>query len=183
MVALAYAAIGPALFQKHADGTAGLSARILTAPYRLGAFVNSRLWTHNDERPAEIADNVWIGRFPTAAELRAGGFKAVVDLAAEFSAPRFGGSWRAVPMLDLVAPPPEKLAEGADAIEGARPRGPVLVCCALGYGRSAASAATWLLRSGRAGTPADAVAHLKTVRPRLALSAAQLAAIAKAASQ
>jgi protein-tyrosine phosphatase len=83
-------------------------------------------------------------------------------------------------MLDLVAPSPESLAEAADAIETARARGPVLVCCALGYGRSAAALATWLVRSKRSPSLADAVARLRAARPRLALSLAQLAAIEKA---
>jgi membrane-associated phospholipid phosphatase len=53
LVALAYAAVGPALFEKRADGEAGLSIRILTAPYRLAAFANSRLWTRHEEAAHE----------------------------------------------------------------------------------------------------------------------------------
>jgi hypothetical protein len=180
MVGLAYAAIGPALFQKYSDGHASLAARILPAPYRLGAFLNSRLWTRRDAKPALIADGVSIGRFPTGADLREAGFRSVVDLTSEFVAPHFGGSWHCVAMLDLVAPPTQRLVEAAEAVERARPNGPVLVCCALGYGRSAAAAATWLLRTRRSATIADAVSRLRAARPRLALSAAQMAAIEEA---
>jgi protein-tyrosine phosphatase len=183
MVGLAYAAIGPALFQKYPDGHASLAARILTAPYRLGAFLNSRLWTRRDAKPALIADGVSLGRFPTGADLREAGLRSVVDLTSEFAAPRFGGSWRCVAMLDLVAPPAPRLVEAAEAIERARPNGPVLVCCALGYGRSAAAAATWLLRTRRCASLEDAVSRLRAARPRLALSAAQKAAIEEAARE
>ncbi|SDR63061.1 Dual specificity phosphatase, catalytic domain [Rhizobiales bacterium GAS113] len=184
MVASGYAAIGPALFQKRRDGGMSVSARLLLAPYRLCAFVNSRLWTYGDAKPALIAEGLHIGRFPTSAELRRGKFRCVVDLTAEFAAPRFAsnlaGRWQSVPMLDLVAPPPDALIEAATAIERARPQGPILVCCALGYGRSVAAVATWLIRSGRARDVAEAAAQLKAARPRLALSRAQLAAIAEA---
>ncbi len=183
MVALAYVAIGPAVFEKHADGTAGLSARILTLPYRLGAFVNSRLWTRRDTEPALVADGVSIGRFPTGHDLQRGGFRAVVDLTAEFAAPRFAGGWRTIPMLDLVAPKPERLAEATAAIEAVRPEGPVLVCCALGYGRSAAALVTWLVRTRRSASVGDAVSRLRAARPRLALSSAQLEAIEKAVAR
>ncbi|MFI5015879.1 MAG: phosphatase PAP2/dual specificity phosphatase family protein [Hyphomicrobiales bacterium] len=183
MVALAYFAIGPALFQKRADGAMSLSARLLLAPYRLGAFLNSRFWTRHDAAPAPVIDDVWLGRFPTSRDLRRGGFLGVVDLTAEFMAPAFSGNWRALPMLDLVAASPTELASSADAIERARSAGPVLVCCALGYGRSVAAVAAWLLRSGRAASVTKAIESLREARPRLVLSPAQLAAIEKAARE
>lgn len=181
MVALAYAVIGPALFQKRENGDVSFAARILLAPYRLGAFINSRLWTRRDRKPAMISDGVSIGRFPTKRDLRDSGFRSVIDLTAEFAGPSSTNGWRAFPMLDLVAPPPETLAEAADAIEAARIQGPALVCCALGYGRSVAAVASWLLRTRRCGTAAEAISLLKRARPRLALSGAQVAAIEKAA--
>jgi protein-tyrosine phosphatase len=181
MVALAYAAIGPMLFQKRGNGEVSIAAQILLAPYRLGAFVNSWLWTRRDRRPAMISDDVSIGRFPTKRDLRASDFRSVIDLTAEFAAPSCTKDWRAIPMLDLAAPPPENLVQAADAIEAARTHGPTLVCCALGYGRSVAAVATWLLRTRRCGTVAEAVSLLKMARPRLALSDAQVAAIEKAA--
>jgi len=180
MVAAAYAAIGPALFQKRRDGRLSLAARLLTAPYRLCAFVNSRLWTRHDAKPATVVDGLDIGRFPSRAGLKRAAYRNVVDLTAEFAAPRFAGNWRAVPMLDLVAPPADALIEAANAIERALPQGPLLVCCALGYGRSVAAVATWFIRSGVARDVDEAVARLKAARPRLSLTQAQLAAIEEA---
>ncbi len=59
------------------------------------------------------------------------------------------GGWVSLPMLDLVAPTPEALRRAAAAIEAAqREARPVLVCCALGYGRSVAALLVWLVLTG-----------------------------------
>ncbi len=84
-------------------------------------------------------------------------------------------------MLDLVAPEPHLLRAAAAAIEDARARGPVLVCCALGYSRSAAALATWLVAYGHADSVAAAVARIRAARPRIVLGDDAMAAIARAA--
>jgi protein-tyrosine phosphatase len=73
-------------------------------------------------------------------------------------------------MLDLVAPAPDKLRTIAETIERARTVEPLLVCCALGYGRSAAAVATWLLITGRASSTEDAIARISSTGARVALS-------------
>ena len=45
-----------------------------------------------------------------------------------------------------------------------RARGPVLVCCALGYSRSACAVAAWLLATGRAATVDAALARVRAAR-------------------
>src|SRR5262249_48028969 len=137
-----------------------------------------RLWTRNEKRSVEIADGVWLGRFPAAADCRH--FKSIVDLTCEFPRATFNGSWAAFPMLDLVAPEPASLRAAAHQIEKARAHGPVLVCCALGYGRSAATLAVWLVRTGRTPDLHMALSQLRQKRPRLALNARQLRAVADA---
>jgi protein-tyrosine phosphatase len=84
-------------------------------------------------------------------------------------------------MLDLVVPVPKQLARAAAEIEQARSAGRVLVCCALGYSRSAAAVATWLLMSGRAVSVDAAIAEIRRARPRIALDAGARAAIVQAA--
>ena len=62
------------------------------------------------------------------------------------------------------------------ALSAARP---TLLCCALGYGRSATVAAAWLLASGRAAGVDDAMAMVRRARPGAVLTPAhrrQLAA-------
>lgn len=177
-VAAAYLGFGPSLFAKGADGCVDGATRLILLPYRLGARLNIYLWARKDPARVEVADGVWLGRFPTAAECRSVG--AVVDMTSEFPRRAFDGDWSCVPMLDLVAPEAAALRSAADKIESARRHGPVLVCCALGYGRSAAALAVWLVRSGRAADPAAALAHLKKMRPRLAVSPQQNRAVTEA---
>ncbi|QGM47981.1 serine/threonine protein phosphatase [Methylocystis heyeri] len=177
MVSLAYGALGPRAFAKDVDGRMSFSARILFAPYLIGVFVNSRLWTRGEPRRVEVTGGVFLGRVPAAGDLD--GVATVIDLCAEYSRPPGDVVWRAFPSLDLVAPDVDLLRRAADAIEtSARP---TLVVCALGYGRSVAALAVWLVRSQRAKTIAEALDRLRRVRPRLAPRPAQIAAMKEAA--
>ena len=81
----------------------------------------------------------------------------------------------------MTVPPPAILSTAAEAIERARARGPVLVCCALGYSRSAAAIACWGLLSGRYASLDDAIEAIRRVRPRIVLDDASRAAIVAAA--
>ena len=62
---------GPAGFQKDADGRMSLAARLLLAPYLVGALVNSRAWTRHEPAPVAIGDGVWLGRIPWHARPQA----------------------------------------------------------------------------------------------------------------
>jgi protein-tyrosine phosphatase len=85
-------------------------------------------------------------------------------------------------MLDLVSPPPAQLRDAAATIERGRASGPVLVCCALGYSRSAATVATWLLASNSGRSTTEAIDRIRQARPRIVIDPAMHAAIATAAS-
>lgn len=180
LVAANYAVFGPEGFQKGADGRMSLAARLLLAPYLVAAFVNSRSWTRRERAPVAIAEDVWLGRIPLPRE--AAGFATVVDLCAEL--PGGGtGRWTCIPMLDLVPPNPAQLRDAAASIERGRSGGPVLVCCALGYSRSAATVATWLVRSNGHTTVGDAIDRIRKVRPRIVIGSALREAIASAAER
>jgi hypothetical protein len=179
LVALAYAGLGTAVFQKRADGRLTMAARWLLAPYLGAAWINSRLWTRRVPQPLPVLDGVWLGRIPCTALPTP--LVGVVDACAELSCCAPGAAYAGVPMLDLVVPEPEQLREAAEAIERLRTHGPVLVCCALGYSRSAASVATWLLLSGRAAGADAAVAIVRAARPGIVLGKAHLRAITVAA--
>jgi len=181
LVALAYAGLGTAVFQKRADGRLTMAARWLLAPYLAAAWINSRLWTRSAPQPVEVAGGVWLGRIPCAA--LPAPLRGVVDACAELSCKAPGAAHASVPMLDLVVPTPAQLAEAADAIEALRAQGPLLVCCALGYSRSAASVATWLLRTGRVRSAAEAVARVRAARPSIVLHDVHLQTIAAAATR
>nr|WIE89996.1 phosphatase PAP2/dual specificity phosphatase family protein [Mesorhizobium sp. WSM4875] len=155
IVALAYAGAGAKVFQKAADGRVSLASRILLWPYRLGARVNVWTWTRKLPPVVPVSDGIFLGRFPNAAE--ADGFGTVIDLAAELERPRDApGRWQSFGMLDLLPPPADTLDQAVAAIEPARRQGTVLVCCALGFQRSATVIAGWLVATGRSQTPSHA---------------------------
>ncbi len=182
LVAAAYAGIGEAAFQKRDDGRCSPAARWLLLPYQLGAWINSRARTRGQPSFVPIADGVALGRFPSRREAGDAKAGAVVDLAAELQAQRPLRPWSSIAMLDLVTPPPTALAAAAQRIEQHRAAGPVLVCCALGYSRSAASVATWLLSSGRAPDAARAIATIREAKPQIVLGAAAHDSIAAGAA-
>lgn len=170
VVAGIYCAGQPALFQKR-DGAIAPSMAFIMAPYLAGAWMNSRMWTRQHSKADEIVDGVWIGRLPRKSERE--DFASVVDLTAEFPIDVVGVFYRAVPMLDLVAPTIEQLDAAVKAIEDFRSHRPTLVCCALGYSRSASTAAAWLIWSGRAKSVNEAITLIKVSRPCIVLRRAQ----------
>jgi protein-tyrosine phosphatase len=167
LVSTFYAGAGADGFQKDAQGRLGLAARWLLAPYLAGAWLNSRWWTRRAPEPVHVADGVWLGRMPARGDLDA--FRGVVDVSAELALPDAPIERRAVPMLDLVAPDPSSLARTAHEIERLRAQGPVLVCCALGYSRSACAVAAWLVWSGRAAGAEEAFARVRSARAEIVL--------------
>jgi protein-tyrosine phosphatase/membrane-associated phospholipid phosphatase len=165
IVAFGYLGAGAKVFQKRADGSVSLASRVLMLPARLGARLNAALWTRGLPASVPVMAGVHLGRFPRRDEGTA--FASVVDLTAELAGG--GKGWRSLPMLDLVAPTPGALAEAADAIEAARGDGPVLVCCALGFQRSAGAIACWMVTTGRVADRAEALAVLAGIGRRVHL--------------
>ena len=166
-------------FQK-ADGRHAFASRILFAPYRCAARVNAWLWTRRHPHPDHIAEGIWLGRHPNpSASTRAvPGLSTLLDLCPELSAPRAARKCHSLPWLDLVVPTPAQLDEAAQAIESARYAGPLLVCCALGYSRSACAVIAWLYRTRRSASIAAAIEHVRACRPHIVLSDAHLRALA-----
>ncbi len=198
-VALNYAWFGANGFQKDAHGRISIAARWLLAPYRWGAWLNSRLWTRGQAQAVRVDDTrfdgrLWLGRMPTAVQARALGIARIVDVCAELPAP-FSIPTRCVPMLDLIPADTDTLREAAIAIQAQldnardhdghdghdRHDGAVLVCCALGYSRSAAAVAAWMLQYGHANDADAAIAQLQRARPQLVLHEAHRLALASLA--
>lgn len=180
LVASAYAGFGEAIFQKTTRGRMSWAATWLLAPYLLGAWINSRLWTLGHAAPVHVADGVWIGRIPSARDAAQRNFGNVVDLAAELQAPVTRSEWHAVPSLDLIPPQAHALRNAAEAIERYTQSGNVLVCCALGYSRSAAAVATWSLMTNRSASIQEAISVVGKARPQLVLRQGHLDAIEEA---
>ena len=98
-------------------------------------------------------------------------FGAIVDLTAELPVTVGDRKLVVLPVLDLTTPSRETLIAAAAAIERLRADGPVLVCCALGYSRSACATAAWLLATRRAATVDEAVQMIGAVRASVVLRA------------
>ena len=160
IVSLGYAGGGTGVFQKKADGRISLASRWLFLPYRLGSRINSRWWTRRLPAATEVADGIFLGRAPARKDLST--YVAVIDMTAELPGLGVPGlAWHAFPSLDLLAVPVQRIREAALAVEEARRHGPVLICCALGFQRSAVVAACALIRLEHVASAAAAVAQIK----------------------
>lgn len=177
MVALNYLYFGAAGFQKQADGRLSAAATWLFAPYLAAAWFNSRLWTRRRPAPDRVCADVWLGRMPTLQALHNGPFKAVVDLCAELPLDARDYPYRSIALLDLCVPSAQSCLQAAKAIEALRAHGPLLVCCALGYSRSATAVSAWLLYSGRAASVEQAIAQVMAARPTVVLHPAHRLAL------
>ena len=182
LVAVIYALLGPAGFQKH-GGRFAPAASVLLAPYLAGAFVNARLWTRGHPLPDHVTDGVSIGRLPTRSELERGAFVAIVDLTCELPIDPGARAYANLPVLDLTLPDRATLVAAVQAIERRRPTDRVLVCCALGYSRSATVVAAWLVATGRASDARDAVALIRQVRPQVVMTETHFALIGSVAQR
>ena len=190
LVSAAYAALGPVVFQKSAQGRLSMAAFSLLAPYLLAARLNVWAWTRGQPAAVEIADGVWLGRYPTPAILARLAVRRIVDVSAEMTGSLAWPGSRsatalpieAVPLLDLLAPEGAALHRAAEAIEQARAGGPVLVCCALGYSRSAAAIAAWLVVTGRSPDMASAIERIRRQRPAIVLNPGGLEAALQSAN-
>jgi protein-tyrosine phosphatase len=182
MVAGIYAFLDEKAFQKAADGSMNAAVRWLLAPYLAGAWLNSRWWTRSSQLACTVVPGLLIGRVPTRAEREAQGIRSVVDMSAELPCAATGVQYISVPQLDLTAPSAGQLERAVRAIDTAMADGPVLVCCALGFSRSAAAIAAWLVASGRAIGAAEAVEQVRRARPAAVLGPELLAVLQQFAS-
>lgn len=174
LVAAAYLFLGADAFQKQPDGRLSPAALGLLAPYLLGAWANSRAWTRKRPIATSVTSGLLLGRLPGPGDAERLGLAAIVDVAAELPCATGGCAYANVPMLDLAPPEPGQLSRAVDAIRAARDRraGPVLVCCALGFSRSALAVSAWLLAEGEARTPEEAATLVRQASPGTVLGQA-----------
>ena len=178
VVAAAYVGNWPRLLLKRADGRRHWWSWILLWPYYGLVSLTLQLYCLAKRRPAftEVASDVWLSRRLSARELTSSGIAwvAIVDLAAEFRRiPLSAAVYLSLPTLDGNPPSVEQLQRGVKWIDNHRSRGPVLVHCALGHGRSACVIIAWLVSSGRANDVPSALAMLQGIRPGVGLKPGQ----------
>ncbi|MEP7351890.1 MAG: dual specificity protein phosphatase family protein [Acidobacteriota bacterium] len=155
MVACAYWTGDPVWLAKRRNGRIGF----WMWPYTLCAWINSRCWTRGEEPWQHLVDGVWVGRAPSPWAR----FATVIDLTAEMPV----HAQHHIPILDLTVPDNDQVMEAVDAIMAAER--PALVCCALGYSRSATVAAAWLVAAGHVASAEEAIAKVRLARPRVVL--------------
>lgn len=177
LVSLIYAFLDASAFQKNADGSMSTASLWLLAPYLFGAWLNSRWWTRHTGAYSAITPDIWIGRLPRNATELPRGVATVIDLCAELPCNARTPAYVAAPALDLVTLNAAQLEAVAAQITRTLLNGPAYVCCALGYSRSAAAVAAWLITSRRARNAGEALAQLRMARPWTVLTGAQCDAL------
>lgn len=179
LLGLAYLRNQPRSLGKRPDGAIPWPELLLFGPYHAWSRVTIHLTRlRYPEAYHEILPGLYLGRHlhPHEAEAlcQKAGLTHVLDMTAELpETPLFRRlpGYHAVPLLDLTGPTPAQLQQVLRHLESA---GPAYVHCAIGYGRSATVLAAYLLQSGHARTPEEAVAHLRRLRPRVRLSGRQV---------
>ena len=173
IVSAAYAGTGPWVFAK-SDGELPLTTWLMLWPYLMGQRA-SLAWYRRQCRPHDaVTPHLWIGRQLNdreAAQAVAAGVVAVVDLTPDFTeTPIFTRlSYLNVPTLDLTAPDPAAVERAVRFVSAHAQRGIVYVHCKIGYSRSAAVVAAFLLANGDARTVDEALAMIRRARPQVVI--------------
>ena len=181
IAAAAYFGAGPGIFRK-CDGRLPWTTWWALGPVLLGQQI-SRLYYRRQSRPwNELTPHVWIGGVLNRAEAAAvvrQGVTAVLDLTAEFSepAPLRALIYQNIPILDLTAPTKEQLEEMVSFIDRESETGIVYVHCKIGYSRTAAVAAAYLLRSRLAASVSEALDLVRSARSAVVIRPEVLAAL------
>ena len=173
IAAIAYFGAGPGIFRKR-EGRLPWTAWWAQGPVLLGQEISRRYYRRQCPPWDELTPQVWIGSVLSQSEAAAAvreGVTAVLDLTAEFSeaAPFRAVRYRNVPVLDLTAPTVAQLKEMAAFIEEESRQGIVYIHCKIGYSRTAAAAAAFLLRTRKVRTVSEAVDCLRQVRPTIVI--------------
>jgi len=179
--AAAYFRLGPGIFQKR-EGRLPWTTWFALGPVLLGQTISRAYYRRQARAWDELTPQLWIGRVLSgkeAAEAVRQGVTAVLDLTAEFSEPAAfrAITYKNIPILDLTAPTIGQLQEAAAFIEEQSKSGIVYLHCKIGYSRTAAAAAAYLLWIGAVRTVSEAIDLLRKVRPPIVLRSQILAAL------
>ena len=177
LVSANYLVFGATGFQKQANGHFPFAITILYQPYFAIMWLNSRLWTLKNKPADFIMDNVYLGRIASQNTLQTQPIGSVVDLCAELPIGQFNGYYSLIPVLDMTPLSIEQCQRAAEKIDQFQKQGSVLVCCALGYSRSATAVIAWLLLTKRATNVEDAITKVKTARCSVVISSKQKAVL------
>jgi rhodanese-related sulfurtransferase/membrane-associated phospholipid phosphatase len=183
IVASAYFGAGPIIFHK-TKGKLPWSTRFVLAPCLLGQYLSLLYYRSRCRSWDEVTPRVWIGGklgSRSADKALCGGVTAVLDLSAEFSEakPFRKINYRNIPVLDLTAPSQAQLVEMSEFIGNHSRDGAVYVHCKIGYSRSAAAVAAYLIMSGKAKTAEEAFTVIRRVRPSIVIRPEVISALSE----
>jgi hypothetical protein len=183
IVAMAYCREGPTVFHK-TEGKLPLSTRFVLAPCLLGQYLSLLYYRSQCRSWDKVTPQIWIGGklgSRSANKALCAGVVAVLDLSAEFSAakPFRKIHYRNIPVLDLTAPTQAQLVEMSKFIGNHSRNGVVYVHCKIGYSRSAAAVAAYLIMSGKVKTVEEAFAMIRRVRPSVIIRPELFSALSK----
>jgi hypothetical protein len=187
IVAIAYFGLGPTIFHK-TKGKLSWSTRFVLGPCLLGQYLSLVYYRHQCRPWDPVTPQIWIGgklgsRSAKKAVCR--GVTAVLDLSAEFSEakPFRKINYRNVPILDLTPPTQEQLVEMSEFIGTHSRNGVVYVHCKIGYSRSAAAVAAYLIINGNANSAEEAFTIIRRVRPSVVIRPEVISALSEFASR
>jgi len=183
IVAIAYFRAGPIVFRK-TEGRLPLSARFVLAPCLVGQYLSLLYYRRQCRSWDKVTPEIWIGgKLGSRAAKKAlcSGVVSVLDLSAEFSEakPFRKINYRNIPVLDLTAPTQAQLVEMSKLIGNYSRNGPVYVHCKIGYSRSAAAVAAYLVMSGEVDTAKEAFSMIRCVRPSIVIRPEVLLALSE----
>jgi protein-tyrosine phosphatase len=183
IVAIAYFRVGPIVFHK-TEGKLPWSTRFVLAPCLFGQYLSLLYYRSQCRAWDKVTPQIWIGGklgCRSANIVLSSGVSAVLDLSAEFSeAKRFREiHYRNIPVLDLTAPTQAQLVEMSEFIGNHSRNGAVYVHCKIGYSRSAAAVAAYLIVSGKVKSTEEAFAMIRRVRPSVVIRPEVLSALSE----
>src|SRR6266480_1489990 len=183
MVAIGYLRAGPVIFHK-TKGKLPWSTRFVLAPCLLGQYFSLLYYRSRCRSWDEVTPRIWIGgKLGTRSANKAlcSGVVSVLDLSAEFSEakPFRKIIYRNIPVLDLTPPTQAQLVETSKFICNHSRNGAVYVHCKIGYSRSAAAVAAYLIMSGEVKTAEEAFAMIRRVRPSVVIRPEVLSALSE----
>jgi predicted protein tyrosine phosphatase len=181
IAAAGYFGAGPGVFRKR-EGRLPWTARWTLGPVLLGHEISRLYYRRQCHAWDESTPQVWIGgvlNHDEAIAIRKTGVTAVLDLTSEFSESLELRTltYKNIPILDLTAPSVDQLEEMASFIQRESNSGIVYVHCKIGYSRTAAAAAAYLLRSGIAESASEAIDLIRRVRPSVVVRPEAFAAL------
>ena len=181
IMAIAYFGLGPRVFHK-TEGKLPWSTRFVLAPCLVGQYLSLLYYRSQCRSWDKVTPHIWIGGklgCRSAKKALCSGVVSVLDLSAEFSEakPFREANYRNIPVLDLTAPTVSQLADMSKFIGNHSRNGAVYVHCKIGYSRSAAAVAAYLITSGIVRSAEEAFAMIRAVRPSVVIRPEVLSAL------